>query len=482
MLILGARDTASRVVENASARIRRAYDRIGGQSAMAHLRTAGQHFRDAGGHVRSMAIGLSAVATATGSVFYAFRRFANEGDRVAKTAARLGMGVEVFQEYEYAAGQNGVAQEQFTASMVAFNRALGEARAGTGALYEFLDRRGVSPGLMRDLLAAESTEHALDAILHNIAKLETAEKRMAVANKAFGGGGAQMVNLAMAGRQEIGRLREEALFLGLVSSKAAKAAEENVDSWDRTVRAFKGTWYAISEQLLPAVTQAQDRWTKTLLENRSAIVDWAASFGEGLPERIKAIESAVVELARGIGLLADAVSGVDKILGDDERPGSGLVRALYGYLGIQGLMVALKGGKGLLSVGGALAKHPVLAGIAAVGGGLAWVSSRRDSNPREFDATYRDRFAGSPGDRFWTHALSTPWSPSNGGGLMDSFLRMQAPNRSGAQEFRFVIEGLPSGTSMTAQDSLGRQIPVRRGPNAPDSALLGRLGYTGGGE
>lgn len=475
MLILGARDTASRVIENASARIRRSYERIGGQGAMARLRNAGDGFRVAGAHVRSLALGIGAVSAAAGSSFYAFRRFANEGDRVAKTAARLGMGVEALQEYEFAAGQAGVSQEQLTSGLVTFNRNLGLARAGTGRLFGLLQRPNVAPDLLTRLIGSPNPESAFREMLSAIGKIEDSSNRLALANAAFGGSGPQFTSFASAGDAEIERLRLRARELGIISAESAKAAEVNSDSWDETLRAFKGSAYELAGTILPELTKAQDRWTDSLVKNRSAATEWGTALKGVVADATKVGDGIAWILAKSMELdsYMREKTGTKNEAGETEG-GFGLPLTVLGAwlakkTGAYKLLApALKFlGRGAVSLG-----PRGLLGASGAGIAIGLAADPRVSGPLV-------EFGTSLGTEVAADLRSGPYRFRQGPSVlqqMDRAIGLPDPEARSWQSWgppknapiELIIRGLPPGVTLEARSD-GTMVPVRRGENLPSS-------------
>ena len=85
------------------------------------------------------AIGLLGVASAGGFVKMA-KDAANTADEIRKMSGRVGITTDALQEMRFAFGLAGVEGDVLTKGLLNFSKALGEARAGTGALTTFLKK------------------------------------------------------------------------------------------------------------------------------------------------------------------------------------------------------------------------------------------------------------------------------------------------------------------------------------------------------
>lgn len=322
--------------------------------------------RAAGVAARRFALlGASAVAAS----FAMLRSFARAGDTIAKTADRLGIGVEALQEYRYAADLAGVTQEEFDKSLAQMVRGIGQARAGVGPLVSELGR--MSPSLLANIQATESTEEALSLLLEAIERVPDAAQRAALAQVAFGEGGRKMITLALQGRDALSRQREEAHLLGgVIGDEAARESERFVDAQTRLGRALTGVRNTIAAKLLPAITPLVERLAAFLVDHLPQIEAFARAWAARLPGIIQDLRERFVEL---YGKLQPIIAIAQKIVA-----GLGPVRAVF-----LGLALVI-GGKvlvalaalvpAILAVGTALLTTPIgwfLLGIAGIAAGAA---------------------------------------------------------------------------------------------------------------
>ena len=154
------------------------------------------------------------------------------GDDVAKMAAAVDLSVASLQELRFAAERSGGTVAGLDSGLVRFTKTIGEARAGTGALFTILDR--IDPDTLAELQNAESTEQALNILLQRLNESEDAFDRNVIASAAFGRtAGASFAKLAVDADNLRARFRE--LGGGISDELAAKAEQAQDDLTDLDV-------------------------------------------------------------------------------------------------------------------------------------------------------------------------------------------------------------------------------------------------------
>lgn len=224
---------------------------------------------------------------------------ADVGDAAAKTARKVGISAEAFQEYSYASKLAGADGEQFKIGLEHLARALDELRISTaGPVAQSFRDLGIS----LDDPAVKA--HDLDAILLKLAdkfqKMPDDGRKTAIAMNLLGRSGAELIPLLDQGADGIQKAREEARKLGIVmSGKTAHAMEEFNDQQTRVKAAFEGIKVQIVTALLPALKQLVD---KTL--------EWVKSHHEVISSALKA---GIAVLIIAFKVLAVAVQGAAAI-------------------------------------------------------------------------------------------------------------------------------------------------------------------------
>lgn len=201
-----------------------------------------------------------------GGLLVGMNRFAQTGDRIAKLARRLDIGVEALQEWRFAADRSGVSVESFDSNLDRFVKRIGEAAQGTGEAAGALSDMGIDLFDSNDQI--RSTEDLLMEVLVGINGLETAADRSRAAFRIFGREGLAMVNLAAEGEEGLHALFEEQRRYGQVTAEAAAASENFMDAVTNMKAAIFGLKAAVFEDLLPSVTALMKQMTEWLVVNR----------------------------------------------------------------------------------------------------------------------------------------------------------------------------------------------------------------------
>lgn len=345
--------------------LRRAQERW--TRAAAASRKVGQSFRsmasDIGSLARRVTIGAG---LAGGAVFGLASSTASLGDNVAKTADKLGIGIEALQELRYAAERSGVSTESFDASLERMTKNLGEAVQGTGTAKDALDQLGLSAA---DLIHMEP-EEALGLIADRMGGVATQAEQAAIAADLFGRSGVGMINMMRGGSRGLRQLREDARRTGYVlSEQAARDSEVFQDTLLDTQLTMKGLKNTVGAELLPVVTDAMRRIGDSLVANRSKVEEWSKSFADGVEKAIPIIG----DLATGMGEVGSKVGLVigktAELVGGWENLGFVIGAALAAKTALKIGKFAIALGQLGASVGGIVAlggpMSIALAGIAA---------------------------------------------------------------------------------------------------------------------
>lgn len=313
---------------------------------------------------------------------------ARTGDELAKSARSMGISVEFLQEYQFAAERVGVSQSVLNTSFVAFSKRLGEMKNGYGRLRTLL--KETNPDLMAQLEATRSTEEAFGLLMGAMEQIEDPARRSALAAAAFSRQGVRLTNIAIAGSEEIARLRRRAHELGLVLDEEALASSERYqDSLTNMRSAMAGLRNIIGAALMPVFADLMDRMTIFFVNNREAIREWAQSFAASVPERLEAMRDAAVSLLDRLQPLIDSLRWMSDAFGTGEPIVDGLAVLMGGPLLASVAALGVK----VLTLIAAIASTPIgwfLAGVAgmaaAVWGASQAVDYVRDVWPAAWQA------------------------------------------------------------------------------------------------
>ncbi|GMB00439.1 hypothetical protein [Pelosinus sp. IPA-1] len=283
--------------------------------------------------------GAATAATVALSGYYATALgFANGVmEKAAKARganAKLGIGIEAYQELQYAAKMSNVAADDFdgcmkkmVVSLAKAENAFKEKKLGPKGNQEVIkEASGLNLALEQiGLSAQELSQIGPDRALMKIAGAlsnvkDPAEKtRLAVA--LFGKEGLAMMPLLNQGEAGLASFREEAKKLGLVldetTVKQAAAYGKVKKQFGNTVDGVKNI---IGAAILPALTTGAQELTDLIKMNQGDVKQFASQFANGLkaciPYTIQFIKGAKEVAVVGIGIakgLAYAVGGFDKL-------------------------------------------------------------------------------------------------------------------------------------------------------------------------
>jgi len=222
------------------------------------------------------------IAAAGGAALFGVAKgMADAGDAAAKTADRLGFGVEALQEYRFAAERSGVSAQTLDMAIQRFGRRSAEAAMGTGAAKDALKALNIevkdSSGNMRN------AEAIFTEALGQLGKVKDPLTRNALAMKLFDSEGVKLVQMTKDGAEGIAALRKEARVLGaVISEDAARQSEAFGDKLTNVTTAVTGLRNRLGEKLLPVLTSLMDRLAVIISNHGPAISRWAGQFAERL--------------------------------------------------------------------------------------------------------------------------------------------------------------------------------------------------------
>ncbi len=238
--------------------------------------------------IRSAA--MSGLAGA-GSMFALATSTASRGDDIAKTADKLGMGIEALQEYQYAADRSGVSQEKFNMATQRMVRRVAEAAQGTGEAVKALDELGINA----DYLASLSPEQQMEVLADAMKGTASQGDRVRLAMKFFDSEGVDLVNMLKDGSDGLRELRNQARDTGnVIGGDAVREGEKFTDTLTDTKAILAGLKNTIGVALLPVVGS----FLQGINENREGLISIGTSIGS------------VIENVGGLGTIAAIVGGV----------------------------------------------------------------------------------------------------------------------------------------------------------------------------
>lgn len=332
-------------VRNASAAVRGALDRAGVPLLGAQMRKVGAAAEGLGKSMARLGIGAAGITALTGAAGALVSSFAAAGDLTAKTADRVGVGVEQFQAWRFAADRAGVGNEEFSKALLKLNTNIGTALVGKGPALEVLDGFGIR---LRDASgAARTTEQILPELADKLQRIQSPSLRAAAAAKLFGAQvGSQMVTLLAGGSQGLEEMTDRAKELGLVIGEdAARGGESFIDAMTDLQYSLSGVKNVLATALMPKLTELGNKLTDVIIKYRPQIEAFATAFAENLPGNIEKVTGFLGDLYDGVKPVIAIFSSLSDTFGAANLIFTAVGLYIGGGLlmGVLNLAVALKG-------------------------------------------------------------------------------------------------------------------------------------------
>ena len=196
--------------------------------------------------------------------------FANLGDNVAKTADKIGVGVEALQELRFAADRTGVPTQTLDKALQSLARKAAEAGQGLGEARGVFEQLGITVFNAEGSL--KSTETLLGELSNSLGSIPDQGEKVRIAFKLFEAEGVGLLNTIGKGNKELQALRNEFKSLGgVIREDAARASENFIDSQTNLGVAIRGITNSIASQLLPVFTKVIIGITEFIKKNKQLV-------------------------------------------------------------------------------------------------------------------------------------------------------------------------------------------------------------------
>jgi hypothetical protein len=388
-IVIGTIDRATGPLARVTSKIDRMLLRMGApmlkvQRSLGNLARAAKFdrvttaFGQLNGKVRDLGRSLASTATrmlvlggvAAGLAAKLLHGYAEAGDAAIKTAQKLGVGVEWFQEWNYAAGQSGLESERFAMGLKTFSKNAADAAAGMGRAVPAFNALGVQ---LRDQSGATRPLNELyEETFAKLGALEDASLRNALAARMFGEAGLEMGPMLLQGAKGVDALRARARELGIVLSEdAALAGESFLDTVDDLKGAFAGARNAFLGAALPVITGQLQRLTTWISQNQDKFRVWGAQLATKLPKAIERTGAALRGLWDATAPIRSIFNALSERFGAANVAAVALSAVLFGKLVLSIAAV----GSAFLKFSVLLAANPlgaILLGIGAIIAGLIY--------------------------------------------------------------------------------------------------------------
>lgn len=234
------------------------------------------------------------------------RQFA-EIDQLAKTAMRLGIGVEQMRGLQLAAKLGGVELSQLNTILRDTARRTSEAAKGTGEAVDALDELGLDPRALNRL----SAERQFDTILAALRDVENGNDRVRLAYDTMGRSGVQALSM-MKGSLHAARLEAE-LLTGTITPELAGDIQDANDEVARMRAAWSGVAQEIAGNVAPHVEALAKLVKESLTVVRLGLANDQNIFWEQLKARwfnfLALVTDGIVVAMKGVADVANDLLG-----------------------------------------------------------------------------------------------------------------------------------------------------------------------------
>ncbi len=278
------------------------------------------------------------IAAAVGGVAYAVKSAVDEMDRMNKVSQKIGVTTEALSALEYAAKLADVEAGQLQASITKLSKAQADAAQGGKKQVELFRLLGV------EFANTDGTLRKADQVFVDVAErfstMRDGAEKTALAVQLFGKAGAALIPLLNGGAQGIRAATDELNeFGGVVSTEAARAAEEFNDQLSRLGQVGKGAGVELATYMLPTLNDLATE-VLTLAKDPAFKSDMAQAI-RTIGEAAIAASRGIVTFANNVGFLADEVKQFFGIVDDDD-----LVRLDEQLTSLNGQLAILERGNG----------------------------------------------------------------------------------------------------------------------------------------
>lgn len=274
------------------------------------------------GELLSLGTKLAAVGVGAGFALYKMvRGSVDVGDKLGEVSQRLGFTADAYAQLSFAAAQSDVDQEKLNGAMDTFSKGVGQAKAGAGRFYSFLQK--VSPTLAKNVRGSKSNADALGLMADAFAKVQDPAKRSALAVAAFGD--PQMGVFLGQGSAALKELTQRYEQLAGPQERFAERSSILDNTFRELSTAFGGISNRVMSALFPAFNRLAILLTEFLAKNGDRLVAWAEKANgafqawlnsggfERLVDGLKSVADTASRVIDGVGGMQNAlilVSGV----------------------------------------------------------------------------------------------------------------------------------------------------------------------------
>jgi len=320
------------------------------------------------GNASKLVLGVAGgAAAATAGVLAMANSFAETGDKVAKTSAAIGIGIEAYQGLQYAMGQSGVSAEEFDGALQKFNLTVRQGAAGNEAARKQLEEIGLSA----QKLAGMKPEHAMERLSDYMNSLSSDAERTRTAVSLFGKtAGPKMMAAMKQGSAGLRQMMDEAKSLGIIlTDEQAHQSEAYGDAMDRLKKSVTGMKNQFIGSAIGPLTEAFGYLKDAMVDQMPAISELGKKFGQWLGDLVKRLPEIITNIKEFASNVWDNVNKVKDFLGGWKNVGKIIAGLAIAPTFISGLKVVGSLGKFVQIAIGAIG--PILGGLSGGFGAMA---------------------------------------------------------------------------------------------------------------
>ena len=274
----------------------------------------GKDWKTFTGNAGRLTLGVAGgVTAATAAVISMANSFAETGDRVAKTSAAIGIGIEAYQGLQYAMGQSGVSAEEFDTALQKFSLTVRQGAAGNAAARRQFEEIGLSV----DKLANMAPEKAMERLSDYMQTLPNDAERTRVAVTLFGrAAGPKMMAAMKQGSAGLQLLMDEAKSLGAVlTEEQAHQSESYTSAMARLKTSVVGMKNQFIGGAIGPLTTAFDHLKDAIVDQMPAIQELGSKFGTWLGDMVTRLPEIINNIKTFASNVWDNVNKVRDLLG-----------------------------------------------------------------------------------------------------------------------------------------------------------------------
>lgn len=265
--------------------------------------------------VRGAILGIG-TALAAYSGARSFGGIIDELDELGKTARRLNLPVDAFNELQFAAQLAGVEVQKFSTGMRFFQTRVVDAANGNKQLAAIFEKLGVS---LRDADGTlRSTEKLLEDLADAYVLFPEGAERSALAVKLFGEENSKLATLLEGSARGLRDARAQGAFFTGSVGDGTKTAEEFNDALLRVQTALKSLFREGAIELADDLTETINALSVLIAENREPLVEFFKAGGRAVAAFASTLIEATVSVAEFIREISLKAKGDIPILSSIE--------------------------------------------------------------------------------------------------------------------------------------------------------------------